>query len=180
MYVKINNALVEKYPYTIGDLKVDNPNTSFSSEIKNEVLSEFNVYPVQSVKPPNFNAITQTLKEENPQYINNEWVQSWSVINATEKEIEERIVKQEQNYSNAIQLHIDATAQARQYSDGISLASYDSSTNPIWAAEAQTFIAWRDAVWAYAFTELEKVKNGTRPQPSIEELLAELPVISWP
>lgn len=86
----------------------------------------------------------------------------------------------EQDYANAIQKHIDATAQDRQYSDGISLASYDSSTNPTWAAEAQTFIAWRDQVWIYAFTELEKVKNGTRPQPSIEELLAELPSITWP
>lgn len=86
----------------------------------------------------------------------------------------------ETEYAAAIQRHIDATAQARQYGDGISLASYDSSTNPAWAAEAQTFIAWRDAVWAYAFTELEKVKNGTRPQPSMDELLAELPSITWP
>lgn len=83
-------------------------------------------------------------------------------------------------YADAIQKHIDATAQTRQYTDGISLASYDSSSNPTWAAEAQTFIAWRDQVWTYAFTELEKVKNGTRPQPSIEELLAELPSITWP
>lgn len=86
----------------------------------------------------------------------------------------------ESEYANSIQQHIDSTAQIRQYSDGISLASYDSSTNPAWAAEAQTFVAWRDAVWVYAFTELEKVKAGTRPQPSIDELLAELPVISWP
>lgn len=86
----------------------------------------------------------------------------------------------ETDYSNAIQLHIDATAQVRQYADGISLASYDSSTNATWAAEAQTFVAWRDQVWAYAFLELEKVKNGQRPQPSIEEFLQELPVISWP
>lgn len=85
----------------------------------------------------------------------------------------------EQDYANAIQKHIDATAQSKQYSDGISLASYDSSTNPTWASEAQIFIAWRDAVWAYAFTELDKVKNNQRTQPSIEDFISELPQISW-
>lgn len=86
----------------------------------------------------------------------------------------------EQDYANAIQSHIDATAQSRQYTDGISLASYDSSTNPIWAAEAKTFIAWRDNVWVYAFAELEKVKTGTRPQPIIADFINELPSITWP
>lgn len=83
------------------------------------------------------------------------------------------------DYANAIQFTIDATAQSKQYADGISLASYDSSTNPTWALEAQTFIAWRDAVWTYAFTELEKVKNNQRPQPTIEEFISELPQIVW-
>lgn len=85
----------------------------------------------------------------------------------------------ETEYANEIQRHIDKTAQSKSYENGISLASYDSSTNATWASEAQAFIAWRDAVWMYAYTELDKVKNGTRPQPSIEELLQELPVISW-
>jgi hypothetical protein len=33
--------------------------------------------------------------------------------------------------------------------DGATLASCVTSTNPEWAAEAQAFIVWRDAVWAY-------------------------------
>lgn len=92
---------------------------------------------------------------------------------------EELCKPKEEDYSNAIQSHIDATAQSKQYADGISLASYDSSTNPTWASEAQTFIAWRDSVWTYAFTELDKVKNGIRSQPSIEDFITELPQISW-
>lgn len=86
----------------------------------------------------------------------------------------------ENEYATFIQKHIDKIAQDKQYADGVSLASYDSSTIPEWATEAQTFVTWRDQVWVYAFTELEKVKNGQRPQPSIEEFLQELPVITWP
>lgn len=83
-------------------------------------------------------------------------------------------------YSAAIQAHIDGTAQSRQYADGFALASYVNSTVPTWAAEATTFVAWRDQVWVYAYTELAKVQSGARPQPSIAELIAELPAITWP
>ena len=84
------------------------------------------------------------------------------------------------DYRIAIQTHIDATARQRDYDGGVSCASYVNSTNPQWAAEAQAFVAWRDAVWEYAFAELDKVLNGQRPQPTIDEFLQELPVMQWP
>lgn len=83
-------------------------------------------------------------------------------------------------YAKAIQEHIDATAQSRQYANGFALASYVTSTIPTWAEEALVFVEWRDQVWVYAYTELAKVQAGTRPQPSIAELIAELPAITWP
>lgn len=84
------------------------------------------------------------------------------------------------DYRRAIQDHVDATAQAHSYDSGITCSSYIGSTNPVWAAEAQAFVAWRDAVWIYAFAELEKVQNGQRPQPTIPEIISELPSIVWP
>lgn len=84
------------------------------------------------------------------------------------------------DYSAAIQAHVNATAVSRLFHDGATLASYVTSTNPQWAAEAQAFVAWRDAVWAYAYTEMDKVLNGQRPQPTVTEIIAELPPISWP
>lgn len=80
----------------------------------------------------------------------------------------------------AIQSHVDATAQSRRYDSGTSLASYVASSNPAWAAEAQAFVGWRDAVWAYAYAELDTVLAGTRVLPAIEEIIGELPVIEWP
>lgn len=85
-----------------------------------------------------------------------------------------------QDFATAIQTHIDAIAKTRDYGDGVSLASYASSTVPGWAAEATTFIAWRDAVWAYAYQEMAKVEQNLRPTPTISELISELPTITWP
>jgi len=85
-----------------------------------------------------------------------------------------------EDYERAIQSHIDATARERKYEDGKSCATYVNSTNPQWAAEAAAFVAWRDAVWAYAFTELDKVQQELRAQPTVEAFLLELPVMQWP
>ena len=83
------------------------------------------------------------------------------------------------DYENAIQGLVDMTATERMFRDGVTLASYVASTNPQWAAEAQAFVAWRDAVWAYSYAELAKVQAGERAQPTPTEFLAELPAIMW-
>lgn len=80
----------------------------------------------------------------------------------------------------AIQSHVDAQAVSRRYDNGNSLATYVNSTSPDWAAEAIAFVAWRDAVWAYAYTEMDKVLDGEREQPTIEGFISELPEIVWP
>lgn len=83
-------------------------------------------------------------------------------------------------YSAAITAHLEATARSRSYDSALSLASYVASAIPAWAAEAAAFVAWRDAVWAYALTEMGKVQAAERAPPTVEALIAELPVIAWP
>jgi hypothetical protein len=89
------------------------------------------------------------------------------------------------DYQAAIDAHIEATALARNYGSAslsatLSIATYVASTNPVWAAEAAAFIAWRDEVWAHAYTELGKVEAGLREQPGLEAFIDELPAIEWP
>lgn len=83
-------------------------------------------------------------------------------------------------YRRAIQAHVDEAAQSHSYDSALTCATYVGSTNPVWAAEAQAFVAWRDAVWVHAYAELDKVEAGARPQPSIEAFLQELPALIWP
>lgn len=84
-----------------------------------------------------------------------------------------------EDYKAAIVAHLDATAVSRLYDNAVSISTYVTSTNPQWAAEAAVFVAWRDVVWAYAYAELDKVMTGQREQPSVAELLDELPAIVW-
>lgn len=77
----------------------------------------------------------------------------------------------------AVQAHVDTIARERLYDNGNSLASYVASTNPKWAAEAQAFVAWRDAVWAQVYSLWAAPPD---PWPTPEAVIADLPAIIWP
>jgi hypothetical protein len=47
------------------------------------------------------------------------------------------------DYSAAIQSHLYATAQVRQYDDILSEITYRNDPNPVFAAEAEALFAWR-------------------------------------
>lgn len=84
----------------------------------------------------------------------------------------------EADYAAAVQAHLDAAARARSYDSGTNLASYATSTNPVWAAEAQEFVAWRDAVWAFVYAlRADPPVGGDK---SVEALIALLPQPEWP
>lgn len=85
-----------------------------------------------------------------------------------------------QTMVDAIQKHLDETARTRGYDGILSLASYSVSTHPPFAAEGRAGADWRDAVWGYAYQVLADVQAGTRPVPTVEALLLELPPMVWP
>lgn len=90
MFAKINNEIIEKYPYTIGDLRKDNPNTSFPSIIPDDVLAEFGVIKVNSIDKP-ITDYTKNVIESDPVFDGSSWVQVWVVADASQEEINERI-----------------------------------------------------------------------------------------
>jgi len=96
---------------------------------------------------------------------------------AAELRVEKNLARQAE-IGRTIQAHIDAVAQSRQYENGFALAGYVSSTVPAWAAEAQAFIAWRDAVWWAAAGILKDVQDGLAEPPT--DIIAALPVMEWP
>ena len=76
----------------------------------------------------------------------------------------------------AIQTHIDKAAQGYGYDDVKAAVTYaDEPAVPKFQAEGRAFRAWRSLVWAYAYGVLAEVKAGDREQPTVEELIAELP-----
>jgi hypothetical protein len=83
-------------------------------------------------------------------------------------------------FSAAIQERLDAFARTRLYDGILSACTYVSSTNPQFAAEGAYCLAARDATWAAGYAILGDVLSGARPMPTIEEVFAELPALTWP
>jgi len=78
-----------------------------------------------------------------------------------------------------IQYLVDQTAKYKNYENAVSCASYANSTIEAWKVEADTFIAWRDSVWFYAYLQLELYSGNEEPLPSVEQFMAALPQIEW-
>jgi hypothetical protein len=86
-----------------------------------------------------------------------------------------------QDYDIAIEKHLDAEAEAAGYYDPLGripnidrACAYAGFEND-YQAESQSFIAWRASVWSHVYNVKSDVEAGNRIQPSIEELIAELP-----
>lgn len=60
MYV---NTRTNQYPYTIGDFRNDNKNTSFPRYITDSILSRYGVKPVHTVDDPSYDSTTQKIVE---------------------------------------------------------------------------------------------------------------------
>lgn len=75
----------------------------------------------------------------------------------------------------AIDAFVETQARRLGYNSAAHCASYVASTVPDWAAEAQAFVAWRDAVWLAAFTHAAAVETGEAPA-TLDAALAALPV----
>jgi hypothetical protein len=90
LYVLAPNQAVETFPYSIGDLRRDNPNTSFPRQPSDELLASYNVFPLVDQQPPAYNPATQNLNQVNPTLTAGDWLQTWQVTDASPEEIAER------------------------------------------------------------------------------------------
>ena len=89
----------------------------------------------------------------------------------------EQIVAQ---YTAAVQKRLDDFARTRGYDGIMSAATYATSTVPKFKAEGQYAVEARDATWAKCYEVLAAVESGSRPMPTLDKLLADLPVLKWP
>jgi len=87
----------------------------------------------------------------------------------------EELDNRPQEINNAIQNHLDTKAQEFRYDNMMSARSYAGYTNPF-QTEAQALATWCADCWATAGTIQADVEAGTRPMPTVDEVLAELPV----
>ena len=83
-------------------------------------------------------------------------------------------------YTASVQQHLDTFARTRNYDGILSAATYATSVVPKFKVEGQYAVEARDNTWAKCYEILAAVEAGSRPMPTLDELLAELPVLVWP
>ena len=175
----------EMYPYSISQLKRDNPQTSFPKEITDAVLEGWGVFPVYPTEQPKYNSVTHSIAELPPAYVNGRWEQQWEVY-----ELEPEVIRaNQQSASEALQQSVvastqdrlDSFARTRNYDNILSACTYATSNVPKFAAEGQVAVNLRDATWAALYQILEEVQVGQREAPTgFSDIEPFLPPLEWP
>ena len=78
-----------------------------------------------------------------------------------------------------IDQYIDSVAQAKGYDNRMTCMARASFTGPF-QAEGIAFGQWMDSCYLVAFQIMAEVQAGTRPMPTLDEVIAEFPAMVWP
>ena len=92
---------------------------------------------------------------------------------------EEQQAAMQQAFTEAIQQRLDAFAQTRGYDNIMSACTYTSSIMERFRLEGVRAARLRDETWIQAYAILDAVLAGEREVPTLEELFAELPALTW-
>jgi hypothetical protein len=87
MHVKITSGNVDTYPYNVGQLRRDNPNTSFPKQIPDEMLEIYGIFPVTVQATPSVDDRTKTVeRESSPSLVDGVWTIGWTTSSKTAEE----------------------------------------------------------------------------------------------
>ena len=130
LLVKANGSTVEAYPYSLGLLRKDNPNTSFPKQPSVADLAAFNVYPVTEANPTVGDG-QHLVKVWTPTLVSGDWVLAHEAVDLTSDEIAE---------ATAV-----LAADAREKRDGL-LAATDWAAMPDSPTMSSAMTAYRTAL----------------------------------
>ena len=87
MHVKITNGSVDTYPHNVGQLRRDNPNTSFPKQVPDEMLESYGIYTVVYTDMPSIDDRTQKVEQDaTPSLVDGAWTIGWTTSSKTAEE----------------------------------------------------------------------------------------------
>ena len=91
MFVKVTNDKIDQYPYTVGDLRRNNPNTSFPKQIPEAAMASYGMFPVGYQAAPVYDPMTHRLQHSSqPELVDGKWVLTKTVVALTPEQIADR------------------------------------------------------------------------------------------
>lgn len=135
LLVKTANGQVEQFPYTLGDLRRDNPQTSFPKKIGDAILASYGIFHVMPEPQPEHDPLVQTVvrdplphnnetavdEETGETYRTGRWLIGYTVENKPLAEAEQAVRNQ----------------RNRLLSDTDWMALSDNTITPEWATYRQ-------------------------------------------
>jgi len=88
LLLKATGSTVEQYPYSLGMLRKENPNTSFPKQPSVADMAAFNVYPVTEANPTVGDG-QRLAKTWTPTLVSGDWVLAHEAVDLTSDEIAE-------------------------------------------------------------------------------------------
>jgi len=129
MFVKATNGTVDTFPYNIGQLRRDNPNTSFPRVVPETTMAAYNMFPVGRDVDPTFDPLTQKVEvAATPVLTNGKWMLPKTVVSLTATEIADMTAAKAQGVRSQ---------RDKLIADTDWMALSDSTLTPAWAAYRQ-------------------------------------------
>jgi hypothetical protein len=129
MFVKATNGTVDTFPYNIGQLRRDNPNTSFPRVVPETTMAAYNMFPVGRDVDPTFDPLTQKVEvAAAPVLTNGKWMLPKTVVALTATEIADTTAAKAQGVRSQ---------RDKLIADTDWMALSDSTLTPAWAAYRQ-------------------------------------------
>jgi len=101
------------YPYSVAQLKQDNPQTSFPAQINDALLAEYGMFPVERTSCPAV-GFDKNVTEGQPELVDGVWKQVWVVSDATYEEHLERVLEARANEYPPMSDYVDGVVKGDQ------------------------------------------------------------------
>jgi|TARA_B110000090_G_scaffold81294_1_gene92505 hypothetical protein len=89
MYLKVSGSTIT-YPYSVQNLKNENPNTSFPTILPDSLLESFNIYQVEMKNSGYDNDDSKDVTEVTPTLSGSVYIQTYTISNADTETISKR------------------------------------------------------------------------------------------
>lgn len=143
----------------------------------------FHVVELTLTPEPVYDRITQSCVRDGGECMDGQWRTKWLVSDLPPEQVAINQASAQAaliaSYTAALDAHIDAVAQADRWDSRITCALRASYPNP-WQVKGIAFGTWMDTCYALAYQIMADVQAQTRTLPTIDEFIAEMPVMEWP
>lgn len=128
MYVKAKNSTVERFPFSVFELRKENPNVSLPRDLTQEQLASMDVFPVVEQPQPDTDRFSYSVKRQLPELVDGQWTILWDIIAKSAEQLAEDDARQTENVRESRNGKLAATDWRYRR---------DQTTTPEWDAYCQ-------------------------------------------